>query len=66
MEVSEGLSNTRISEVVELSIDFMVGLSSPKTEGQGHNAQQDVVMMIYCGVTHNFIIAAGNSVGGHQ
>lgn len=45
-----------ITEVVELSINSVVGLSSPKTmKVTGRIAQQEVVVMIDCGASHNFI-----------
>lgn len=45
-----------ITEVVELSINSLVGLSSPKTmKVTGRIAQQEVVVMIDYGASHNFI-----------
>lgn len=56
VEVNEGSSNAGIGEIVELSINSMVGLSSPKTmKVKGTIAQQHVVVVIDCGATNNFI-----------
>ena len=45
-----------IDEIAELSINSMVGLSAPKTmKVKGKISQQDIVVMIDCGATHNFI-----------
>ena len=45
-----------VEEIVELSINSVVGLSAPKTmKIKGKIAQQEVITLIDCGATHNFI-----------
>ena len=45
-----------IEEIAKLSINSVVGLSTPKTmKVQGKIAQQEVVVLINCGAKHNFI-----------
>ena len=45
-----------VDEIAELSVNSMVGLSTLKTmKLKGKIAHQEVVTMIDCGATHNFI-----------
>ena len=45
-----------MEEIVELSINSMVRMLTPKTvKMKGKNAQQEVVTLIDCRATHNFI-----------
>ena len=45
-----------MEEIAEVSINYVVGLSAPKTmKIKGKIDQQEVITMIYCGATHNFI-----------
>ena len=50
------LQEEEVQEVVELSINSMVGLSAPKTmKVKGNIARQEVIVLSDCGATHNFI-----------
>ena len=45
-----------VEEIAELSINSVVRLSAPKTmKIKGKIAQQEVITLIDCGATHNFI-----------
>lgn len=51
----EDVSND-IGEVVELSLDTVVGFSTPGTmKLQGMIQQRKVIVLVDCGMTHNFI-----------
>ena len=46
----------KVEETAKLSINSVVGLSTPKTmKIKGKIDQQEVITMIDCGATHNFI-----------
>ena len=50
------LQEEDVQEVVDLSPNSVVGQSAPKTmKIKGRIAQQEVIMLINCGATHNFI-----------
>ena len=45
-----------IQKIIELSLNSVVGLSSPKAmKVRGQNKQREVIALIDCGVNHNFI-----------
>lgn len=57
-ESAEGEEEEAVGEMVELSINSVVGLTTPKTmKLKGAILGQSVVVLIDCRATHNFILA---------
>ena len=50
------MQEEEVDEVAELSINYVVGLSTPRTmKIKGNIDQREVIVMIDYGATHNFI-----------